>query len=271
VRVFVTGATGALGRELVLQLVEDRHAVRVIAPHPSGAIAPFSVESVEADLLADDLRELVHGFDAVVDLATPAGPAATRRLLIAAVTCRVSRYVHQSFASVYRDGGERWLDEDAPLETARRSAACRPMIETEAMIRLIHPQTLAWTILRGGSFVGAGTPQDALIDRLQDSSAVVAGDGSNYLSPLNVSDMASAVAAALRHAPPGSTFNIVDEPLRYSDYVDALADLIGVGRPPRSATAPRRRSRRCTNTAARAVLGWAPRHSIWPARRPAST
>jgi nucleoside-diphosphate-sugar epimerase len=218
-----------------------------------------------ADLSADDLRKLVRGCDAVVDVATSMGTADARRLLDAAVACGVPRYVRQSFAAVYRDGGDRWLDEDAPLvETARRSVPCRPVIKTEAMIRLIDPQTLGWTILRAGSFVGAGTPQDALIDRLRDHTTVVAGDGSNYLSPLNVADMASAVAAALRCAPPGSTFNIVDEPIRYSDYVDALADLIGVARPPRVAARPLRRSRRCTNTAARTVLGWMPRHPIWP-------
>jgi nucleoside-diphosphate-sugar epimerase len=171
---------------------------------------------------------------------------------------------------VYRDGGDRWLDEDAPLdESARRSAACRPVVEAEAMIRLIDPQMLPWTILRGGSFVGAGTRQDVLIERLRSRGAVVAGDGSNYLSPLNVADMASAVAAALRYAPAGSTFNIVDEPLRYADYVDALADLIGVTRPPRAAARPLPDSRRCTSSAARTALGWMPRHPIWPSRRAA--
>ncbi|HEU5363287.1 MAG TPA: NAD(P)-dependent oxidoreductase [Gaiellaceae bacterium] len=266
-RVFVAGATGALGRALIRRLVEERHSVRAVAPRPAGACAP---PAVDADLCAHDLRELVRGCDAVVDLTTAPDTVTTRRLLDASVACGVRRYVQRSFAMVYRDGGDRWLDEDAPLdETARRSVACRPVIETEAMIRLIDPQALAWTILRGGSFVGAGTRQDALIDRLRSRGAVVAGDGSNYLSPLNVADMASAVAAALRHAPAGSTFNIVDEPLRYSDYIDALADLIGVTRPPRAAAKPLGESRRCTNSAARTVLGWTPRHPIWPSRRAA--
>lgn len=255
-RVFVAGASGALGRVLVARLVEERHAVRV---------EPAGVE-------LDELCELVRGCDAVVHVATPVCAAATRRLLDAALACGVPRYVQQSSATVYRDGGDCWLDEEAPLaEAAPRSVACRPAVETETMIRRIDPHTLSWTILRGGSFVGAGTRQDALIDQLRCHGAEVAGDGSNYLSPLNVADMASAVGAALRHAPPGSTFNIVDEPLRYSDYVDALADLTGVPRPSRAAGSPLRRSRRCTNSAARVVLGWMPRHPIWPSRRPATT
>jgi nucleoside-diphosphate-sugar epimerase len=258
VTVFVSGAAGTLGRALVSRLIEDRHVVRV--------------EPVDAGLAFDDLRELLCGCDAVVDVATTACTATKPRLLGAAVACGVPRYVHQSFATVYRDGGDRWLDEDAPLdETAGRAVACRSIIETEARIRLIDPQTLAWTILRGGSFVGAGTRQDALIDRLRSRSVVVAGDGSNYLSLVNVADMASAITAALRYAPAGSTFNIVDEPLRYSDYVDALADLIGIARPPRAAAGPLRASRRCTSSAARTVLGWLPRHPIWPSCRPAAS
>jgi nucleoside-diphosphate-sugar epimerase len=272
VRVFVAGATGALGRAVVLRLLEDRHVVRAIAPRSAGAVAPPGVELLDADPVADDLVELVRGCDAVADVSTSVCTAATRRLLDAAVACGVPRYVQQSFAIVYRDGGDSWLDESAPLvATARSSVACRSVIDTEAMIRRIDPQTLAWTILRGGSFVGAGTTQDALIDRLRNRSAVVAGDGSNFLSPLNVADMASAVAAALRYAPAGSTFNVVDEPLRYSDYVDALADSIGVVRPPRTAARRPRDSRRCTNSAARTVLGWMPRHPVWPVRDPAAS
>jgi nucleoside-diphosphate-sugar epimerase len=226
---------------------------------------------VRAEPRVDDLRDLVRGCDAVVDLTTSVDADATRRLLAAAIAGRVRRYVQQSYVTVYRDGGDRWLDEDAPLhESAQRSVACLSVIEREAMIRLIDPQALPWTILRAGSFVGAGTSQDALIARLRTCGAVVSGDGSNYLSPLNVADMASAVAAALRFAPSGSTFNIVDEPLRYADYIDALADLVGVTRPPRAAARPLPESRRCSSAAARTVLGWLPRHPIWPARRAAS-
>lgn len=244
--------------------------MRAIAPRVPAAFTAFRVEWVDADLLVDDLFELARGCDAVVHVATGDVDGrrltgGTRRLLDAAIACGVQRYVQQSSVTAYTGGGDGWLDEDARLdETPRRSGACRPIIETEAMIRRVDSRLLAWTILRGGALVGAGSRQDLLVDRLQARRAVVAGDGSNYLSPLNPADMASAVLAALEHAPAGSTFNIVDEPLRYSDYVDALADLVGVARPPRATRAPLPESRRCTNRAARAALGWVPRHSIWP-------
>ena len=104
-----------------------------------------------------------------------------------------------------------------------------------------------------------------LIARVRAGRVVVPGDGGNYLSPVHVADMAAAIAAALHAAPAGSTFNVVDEPLRYGDHVDRLADLLGAPRPPRDPARPRPPSFRCTNRAAREALGWEPRYSIWPA------
>ena len=167
--------------------------------------------------------------------------------------------------AVYRDGGDAWLNEQAPLDDSpQRAAICGPVIELETMIRNVEPQILAWTILRGGSFVGAGNHERALIDGLRAGEIVIPDGGSNYLSLVNVVDMASAIAVSLDRAPAGSTFNIVDDPLRYGDYVDALADLLGLARPRRAPELPRPPSWRCTNYAARAVLGWLPRERIWP-------
>jgi nucleoside-diphosphate-sugar epimerase len=286
-RVLVAGATGVLGRSLVSRLASDGHSVRAVARHAPAAGLPEKVESIPADLLEDDLRELVHGCDAVVHVAsaTPDDPPApcddpatarawgitgrlrtvgTRRLLAAALECRVERYLQQSAVRAYRDGGADWLDERAPLDDSpARAAICRPVIEMEEMLHAVEPRRLAWTVLRCGTFVGAGTHERTLIDQLRAGAVVVAGDGSNYVSPVNVIDMAAAIAAALESAPAGSTYNIVDEPLRYGDYVDALADLIGAARP-RRASLPLPASWRCTNEAAVSALGWTPRERIWP-------
>lgn len=268
-------------------LIAGRHRVLAVARHASTADLPAEVDAIDADLLEDDLIELVGPCDAVIHIATaiPSDRSAagawnatarlrtegTRRLLDAALAGRVRRYVQQSIVMAYRDGGDAWLDEAAPLDDSReRAGICAPVIEMEGMIREVRPQVMAWTILRGGSFVGAGLREKTLIDKLRTGDAIVAGDGSNYVSLVNVADMASAVAASLESAPAGSTFNIVDEPLRYGDYVDALADLIGVTRPRRAAELPLPPSWRCTNRAALATLGWMPRERIWPDRRAVS-
>ena len=281
--VLVAGATGVLGRALIPLLVARRYRVLAIARSASTADLPTEVEAIDADLLEDDLFELVHQCDTVVHIATaiPSDPTAvgawrttarlrtegTRRLLNAALTGRVRRYVQQSIVMAYRDGGDAWLDESAPLDDSQeRADICGPVIEMEEMIREVRPQVLAWTILRGGSFVGAGAGEKTLIDKLRTGNAIVAGDGSNYVSLVNVADMASAVAVSLESAPAGSTFNIVDEPLRYGDYVDALSDLIGATRPRRATELTLPPSWRCTNRAAQTALGWMPRERIWPDR-----
>jgi len=103
----VAGATGVLGRALVPQLVAGGHSVRAIARRPSSDFCPLGLELLKADLLVDDLVELVSGCDAVVHIATaiPRDPSApgpwhrtarlrtlgTRRLLDAALTCGVTR------------------------------------------------------------------------------------------------------------------------------------------------------------------------------------
>jgi nucleoside-diphosphate-sugar epimerase len=285
VTVLVAGATGVLGRALIPLLIADQQRVLAIARNASTADLPTEVEAIDANLLEDDLLELVHGCDAVIHIATaiPRDPSAvgvwdttarlrtegTRRLLRAALANGVRRYVQQSIVMAYRDGGDAWLDETAALDDSpERAGICGPVIEMEEMIREVRPQVLAWTILRGGSFVGAG--ENALIDKLRTGGVVIAGDGSNYVSLVNVADMASAVAASLELAPAGSTFNIVDEPLHYGDYVDALSDLIGVTRPRRAAELQLPPSWRCTNRAALTALGWMPRERIWPDRRTVS-
>jgi nucleoside-diphosphate-sugar epimerase len=280
--ILVAGATGALARALVPLLIAGRHRVLAIARSAPVAELPTDVEVIDADLLEDDLIDLVDGFDAVVHIATAIRVGASarggvwelaarvrtegsRRLLEAALACDVRRYVQQSIVMAYRDGGDAWLDEKAPLDDSLgRAEICRPVIAMEGMIREVDPRSLAWTILRGGLFVGDGIGESTLMDRLRARDVIVAGDGSNYVSLVNVADMASAVAASLELAPAGSTFNIVDEPLRYGDYVDALSDLIGAPRPRRAANLPLPPSWRCTNRAALTALGWRPRERIWP-------
>jgi 2-alkyl-3-oxoalkanoate reductase len=280
--VLVAGATGVLGRALIPLLIANQHRVLAIARNASTAGLPAEVEAIDVNLLEDDLLEIVHGCDAVIHIATatpsdrPAfGPwdtfrlrsEGTRRLLDATLASRVQRYVQQSTVVAYRDGRDAWLDEAAPLDDSpERADICGPVIAVEEMIREVRPQVLAWTILRGGSFVGGCVGENTLIDQLRTGHGTVAGDGSNYVSLINVADMASAVAAALESAPAGSTFNIVDEPLHFGDYVDALSDLIGVTRPRRTAELQLPPSWRCTNQAALATLGWMPRERIWPHR-----
>ena len=286
-RVIVFGATGVLGRALVPLLLRQGWSVRapVASPEKANALADAGVEVYSGDLLSQETVErlptLMAECQAVVHIATAIprdfrAPGAwdantrlrtegTRALLDAALASGVERYVQQSIVMAYVDGGARLLDEDTPLDTSpARAAVCGPVIAMETMVRAVPPGDLQWAILRGGSFVGPGTAQDETITRLREGTETVPCDGSSYISPVNVADMATAIVTTLRHAPGGSILNIVDEPLQQGDYLDTLARLTGAPAPPRDPTTPCPPSLRCSNAAAQALLGWKPTHGIWP-------
>jgi nucleoside-diphosphate-sugar epimerase len=134
----------------------------------------------------------------------------------------------------------------------------------EDMVRGVSPEQLQWCILRGGSFVGPETAQDDLIASLRAGQVTVPCDGRNFLSLVHVVDMAGAIVRALEEPLVVATFNIVDEPIRNGDYLDHLADILGVPHPPRDLSRPCPPSYRCSSRAARTVLGWTPVHGIWP-------
>lgn len=227
------------------------------------------------------LPALVKGCEAVIHIATaiPSNPAApgawetntrlrtegTRSLLDAALQAGATRYIQQSIVMAYPDRGDAWLDEDQSLDTTpARATICGPVIEMERMVRAVPPDRLRWSMLRGGLFVGPGTGQETLLERLRAGQVEIPGKGQNFLSPIHVADMAEAMALTLEHAPGGSIYQIVDQPLRYGDYITMLADRLHLPHPPYNASLPEAPSYHCSNQRAREQLGWQPRHSIWP-------
>lgn len=286
-RIFLAGATGVLGCALIPHLILKGYIVRglVRTAEQARSLELAGVEALQGDLLSPEtlekLPEMMHGCTTVIHAATaiPADfqqPGAwqvntrirtegTDALLRAALASGVERYIQQSIVMAYPDGGEQWLDETTPLDTSSsRAEICAPVIAMEAMLKDIAPERLQWTILRGGRFVGPETMQEQQLALLRKGELTVTGNGHNYISPINVTDMALAVVAALENFSAGSIFNIVDEPLREGDYLDHLADLLNVPHPPRSPQQSDPPSHRCTSQAAQNILHWQPVCSIWP-------
>jgi len=285
-RVFIVGATGVLGRAVVSRLVDrgDSVVALVRSLERAGAIRADGVDVFEGDLLRETperLSEILSGCDAAAHLATALAPGSTgpdgtntnaalriegtRRLLDAVQAAGVRRYVQQSIVMAYPDGGDAWLDESTPFDQSEvRSETVRPVVEMEAMVRALDPGTVAWSILRGGLFVGPDTRQDGTLAALRDGTLTVPGDGSNWVSFVHVDDYADAVVAALHSAPAGSVYNVSDEPIRNGEYLDRLAAISGMPAPRRDPLAPPPASLRCRSSAIRDELGWQPRAGIWP-------
>jgi len=293
VRVAVAGATGVLGRALlpqllaagydVLGLVRDkRRAERLFAQ-----FGPPELDFEELDLLERGLEArlpaILTGSDVVIQAATaiPADPCApgawdlntrvrirgTGRLQRAALEANVRTFLLQSVVMAYPDGGDRWLDESTPIDSSTgRRHITHPVAIMESMMYLFQRQgkPIRWCILKGGLFVGPGTGQERLLERIRSGEEVIPGDGRNFVSLVNVQDAAAAYVTAVQRTEPGSVFNICDEPIRYGDYVDRLAEMIHAPQPLRDSSKASPPSWRCTNQRARERLNWSPARGIWP-------
>jgi nucleoside-diphosphate-sugar epimerase len=152
----------------------------------------------------------------------------SRNLVDAALAAGASRYLQESVAFVYADGGERFLDESAAVAATGVTGAAL-VAEAEAARFAAHGG--AGVALRFGQFYGfdSGHTIQAIEGALA-GRPVELGPESAYRSSVTTDDAASAVMAAL-NAPSG-VYNVVDDrPLSRGEYVDALATALGVPAP----------------------------------------
>lgn len=291
-KVAIAGATGVLGRALVPKLITAGHSPCLLVRNPGKARRLFEnlpVEVQACDLLAPtstelEIAKMIDGCAGLIHAATaiPADRSVvgawtrnsqlrirgTGRLERAALTAGVEVFLCQSVILAYADGGDNWLDEKTHIDSSpARRDICHAVAIMESMMWLLrkHPRPMRWSILKGGLFVGPGTSQEQTLEQISLGHLTVPGDGSSFVSLVQVDDAADAYVAALERAPSQSVFNICAEPIRYGEYVDGLADLIGAPRPSRDPNQPRPPSHRASNRSARQVLAWEPRLGIWPA------
>jgi 2-alkyl-3-oxoalkanoate reductase len=259
-RIFVAGATGAVGRALVPALVSAGHSVTGMtrSPEKAGAIRRAGAEPVVADgLNARAVRAAVISArpDVIIDQMTDLGTvtdlrhfdrafAVTNRLrtdgtdhlLAAAREAEVKRFIAQSFCgwTFSREEGSVKTETDAidpepPRELARTYDALRYL--EQIVTTSIHPEGI---VLRYGSFYGPDTGMfsRAMIDELRHRRVPLIGTGAGWWSFVHVDDAASAAVAAIEHGKPGQIYNIVDdEPAQVSEWLPALAGILGA-KPP---------------------------------------
>jgi nucleoside-diphosphate-sugar epimerase len=259
-RIFVAGATGAVGRALVPALVAAGHSVTGMtrSPEKAGAIRRAGAEPVVADgLNARAVRAAVISarpdviIDEMTDLATVTDlrhfdrafantnrlrTEGTDHLLAAAREAEVRRFIAQSFCgwSFSREGDAvkietDALDPDPPRELARTVDALRYL--EQIVTTSIRPEGI---VLRYGSFYGPGTGMfsRAMVDEISHRRVPLIGTGAGWWSFVHVDDAASAAVAAIEHGRPRQIYNIVDdEPAPVSEWLPALAGTLGAKQP----------------------------------------
>jgi nucleoside-diphosphate-sugar epimerase len=302
-RVFVAGATGAIGRQLVPRLVAAGHEVHGMTRHESkqamldelGAV-PVVADALDPDQVAEAVGRarpevIVHQltaietldmrhFDRDFALTNRLRTEGTDHLLSAGHAVGVRRFVAQSYGAWFyvRTGGPVKSEVD-PLDPA----LAREMRETQAAIRHLEGAVLGahWTegiVLRYGAFYGPGTsmaPGAEQFEIVRKRKFPVIGDGAGVWSFVHIADAAEATVAAIEHGS-GGVYNVVDDdPAPVAEWLPALAQELGAKKPMRvprfvgrlfageAGVVAMTETRGASNAKAKRELHWRPAHPSW--------
>jgi nucleoside-diphosphate-sugar epimerase len=275
--IVIAGSTGVIGRRAVRALVAVGHRVAGVTRADRGRerLESLGARAVEADVFDEaSLRSAFEGADAVVNVLThvpspdrmgdPSAweendrlrTEASAAIARAARAARVQRLVQESIAFVYADGGDAWLDEDAPVAGGGVAAAA---LTAERNAReLFDGDTV---VLRFGQLVGPDSESSlAALEAARGGASIAPGPPGAYRPTLWLEDAATAIAAALRV--PAGTYNVADvDPPTHAEIDAALAAAVGVEalRPRAPQSGPLGRSQRVSSRRLRDASGWAPR------------
>lgn len=301
-KVFVAGASGAIGKPLVRRLVAAGHEVtgatrreeRAAEIRKAGATAvvcdAFDRSALEEAVAEAQPQAVVNQLTSLPQEYNPRRAsfyAATDRvrregghnLVEAARAAGARRLITQSIAFLYAPEGDWVKTEDArPFENApgHFRSAVEVMLEHEREVA--GSEDFEGLVLRYGQFYGRGTyfARDGHFGReVSRRRFPIVGPGTGTFSFLHIEDAASATVAALDRGAPG-IYNVVDdEPAQLSDWLPVYAEALGA-KPPRrvpvwlakliagsSVAAMATQLRGASNAKAKRELGWQPTHPSW--------
>jgi nucleoside-diphosphate-sugar epimerase len=248
-KVFMTGATGVIGRRAVPLLLHAGHEVTAVgrAPDKRALLEQVGARVIEVSLFDEAaLRAAVAGHEVVINLATHI-PSSMRMLLPgawaendrvrrtgsanlarAASAAGASRLVQESFAPVYPDSGDAWIDESVPIQPPRYS---RTVADAERSAEGFTAAGRSGVVLRFGAFYGPDARH--LVDTvriLRRGFAPLPGAPGAFISSVSHDDAAAAVASSLDL--PAGVYNVTDDvPVTHREYFDSLADALGLVSP----------------------------------------
>jgi nucleoside-diphosphate-sugar epimerase len=302
-KVFVAGATGAIGMQLVPRLVANGHEVVGMTRSESKAAAlealgatPAVADALDPDQVADAVGRaqpdvIAHELTAIGSINTRhfdrdfamtnrLRTEGTDHLLSAGRAVGVERFVAQSYGAwpYVRTGGPVKTEED-PLDPT----PAKEMREMLAAIRHVEESVLdaGWTegiVLRYGAFYGPGTSASAggeTFEAVRRRKFPLVGDGAGVWSFIHIGDAADATVAAIERGRRG-IYNVVDDdPAPVAEWLPALARTLGAKKPMRvpkfvarlvageAGVVMMTDARGASNAKAKRELAWSPAHPSW--------
>jgi nucleoside-diphosphate-sugar epimerase len=297
--VFVAGASGAIGRPLIAELVRRGHTVTGMTRSDAGAraladlgaavarVSAFDAPAVErairesrAEVVIDQLTALPRHPSAMA--AAAAGDRALRlegggNLHRAARRCGVRRYVQQSSGFFLKPGSGLADESEGMAVDASPRVAAHARTYAELESRVLNAEGIEGVALRYGFFYGPGTwynPDGAAADQARKQELAIIGAGEGVWSWVHIEDAAVATVAALT-APPGVYHVVDDDPSPVSRWLPAFARWVDAPPPPRVTEHEWRdraaedavyygtKLRGAANGKAKRFLGFAPRRLEW--------
>ena len=300
-RIFVAGAAGAIGQQLLPQLTAQGHQVTATTRSPAkldllrglGA-EPVVVDGLDAAAVGEAVARsepevVVHQMTSLTGVLSlrrfDKEFAATNRLrtdgtdhlLAAAAAAGARRFIAQSYTGWpnARAGGPV-KGEDDPLDPAPPAAQRETLAAISHLERVVPSAApMQGIVLRYGSLYGPGA-WDAFVSLIRKRRVPIIGDGAGIWSFLHVYDAATATVAALTQGEPG-LYNVVDdEPASVAEWLPFLAQAVGAKAPRRLpawlgrlaagevAVSMMTQIRGSSNAKAKRELGWRP---AWPSWR----
>ena len=301
-RVFVAGASGAIGRRLLPQLIAAGHDVTgttrseaaAEAIRAAGAQAAIcdaldaqalhaAVTGAAPEVVVHQLTALPHRFDPrdkeIYASTNRLRSEGTRTLLDAARAAGARRMICQSIAFAYAPGAVAEVkDEDAPLALGAPAPFGDGVRAIEEMERaVVGAEGLEGVVLRYGWFYGPGTyyaDDGSMAEDVRRRRFPVIGKGTGLFSFVHVDDAAGATVAAVERGAPG-IYNVVDDdPAPQREWLPAYAEAIGAKKPLRVPVWVARLvvgklasvasvQPGASNAKAKRELGWEPRWPSW--------
>jgi nucleoside-diphosphate-sugar epimerase len=301
-KVFIAGATGAIGRPLVSALVAARHEVIGMTSTEAGlrVLQERGAEGIVADALDQEaVRAAVQKIrpQAVIEELTSLPKRYTpeemraaasrdrtlrleggRNVYEAARTTGVQRYLVQSTGFFYAPGAGLATEGEPLAHQASPGIAGSVGTYTQVEARVLGHPDMEGVALRYGFFYGPGTYHDprngSISEQVRDRQYPVIGSGQGVFSFVHVKDAAAATVAALEGRP--GVYNVVDDdPSEMAVWLPAFAHFLGAPSPSHlgeeealqregpDAVYYATQLRGAANTKAKRELHWRPRRLEW--------
>jgi nucleoside-diphosphate-sugar epimerase len=239
-KVLIVGC-GYRGRRLAQRLQAEGCTVRGMTRSPEHAarLADLNIQPVIADVTQPEtLGGIGEGVDTVYHLMGSMGGddtalyarhvTGTKNLLYALAGVKLSRYIYESSTAVYGQTEGEWIDETAPLEPSSNMGKLRIQAE-DLLLTAWRERGLPAVILRPSSIY---RPEGVINEKIRNNAYVLTSDPAKLMNHIYVEDYLDLLTLARTRGIPGEAYNVSDDgPKRGVDYVNHIADLMGVSHP----------------------------------------